>query len=107
MAKKENFAVIKLNNTQYKVSEGDTLDVNKIAGEAGDIITFDEVLLKSTDTKVEVGKPIVEKSSVTAEIVEQTKGKKVEISTFKSKSRYRRKKGHRQQITRLKITKIS
>jgi large subunit ribosomal protein L21 len=101
------FAVVKIKNNQYKLQEGDVVEIHKVAGEPGTKLNFDEVLLSVDGDKVEVGTPLVAKSSVSAEIVEQTKGDKVTTFKFKSKSRYRRKVGHRQQLTMIKVNKIS
>jgi large subunit ribosomal protein L21 len=102
----KDFVVLKINNAQEKVSEGDVIAVRKIDGEPGDKITLGEVLLSSKKDEVKVGKPLVEGASVDAEIVEQTKDKKVTKRVYKSKSRYRRNVGSRQHITTLKINKI-
>ncbi|MCA9383692.1 50S ribosomal protein L21 [Candidatus Dojkabacteria bacterium] len=107
MANDKNFAIIKVKNNQYKVSEGEIVDMDRMDGEAGEKLTFDEVLLKSNSGKVEIGKPTIEKATVTAEIVEQTKGKKVTTSTYKAKARTRRKVGQRPKLTRIKINKIN
>ncbi|MFQ5493558.1 MAG: 50S ribosomal protein L21 [Candidatus Dojkabacteria bacterium] len=101
------FAVVKLKNAQYKVTEGNVIEVPKIEGKAGDKLTIDEILLKVNDSKVEIGKPTIAKAKVTAEIVEQIKGEKVVSSTYKAKSRTRRKVGHRSLLTRIKINKIT
>ncbi len=101
------FAVVKIKNNQYKLQEGDVVEIQKVAGEPGTKLNFDEVLLNVDGDKVEVGTPLVSKASVSAEIVEQTKGDKVTTFKFKSKSRYRRKVGHRQQLTMIKVNKIS
>jgi len=103
----KKFAVIIINNHQYKVAEGFDLDVQKIEGEPGTKLEFTDVLLKVNDKDVTVGKPTIAKSKVTAEIVEQFKDKKVTINKFKAKARYRKKIGHRQQLTKIKIKKIT
>jgi large subunit ribosomal protein L21 len=102
----KDFVVLKINNTQEKVSEGDIIAVPRIDGEAGDKITISEILLSSQKDTVKVGKPLVDGASIDAEIVEQAKDKKVTKRTFKSKSRYRRNVGSRQHITKIKINKI-
>ena len=100
-------AVIKTGGKQYVVKEEDVLDIEKIDGEKGAKHSFDSILLIADGDKVDIGMPTLEKAKVEAEIVDQFKGKKVEIVKFKRKTGYRRKTGHRQQLTKVKITKIS
>ena len=100
-------AVMQISNMQYLVKEGETVEIDKFAGEAGDKVKFDEVLLKIDGATIDVGTPTVEKSSVEAEIVAQVKGEKVRTFTFKHKSRERKAHGHREQLTAVKITKIN
>ena len=107
MKKQEKFAVLKINNAQYKVAEGEEILIQKISGKPGDKLTYEEVLLTADGDKVQVGTPLVAKASVKAELIEQTKGPKVRKNTYKSKSRYRKAKGHRQPLTKIKITKIT
>lgn len=106
MGSKDTFAVVAIKNTQYKVSEGDEILVDKTEGQKGDKLDFDSVLLKASDKKVEIGSPTLAKSLVKAEIVEQTKAPKVTTSVYKAKSRYRKKTGDRKKLTKIKITKI-
>jgi large subunit ribosomal protein L21 len=102
-------AVIKTGGKQYKVSAGDKLDIEKLAGREGDKVSFDQVLLVADEDGegVEVGKPFLSGKKVEAKIIKQYKDKKVMVIKFKSKVRYRRKKGHRQNKTMVKIDKIS
>lgn len=100
------YAVIKTGGKQYRVAEGQKLRVEKLAGSAGDKITFDEVLLVGGDTP-KIGQPLVKGASVAAEIVGQDRGKKIVVFKFKRRKNYRRKNGHRQPYTELKITGIS
>jgi len=102
-----NFAVIKVKSQQYLIEEGKSYEVAKIKGEKGDKLKFDEVLLKVNGDKCEIGQPTITKSFVDAEIVDQTKGPKVIKMTYKAKSRERKKVGHRDQLTLIKIIKIS
>ena len=90
---------------QYKVSEGDIIKVEKIEAEAGDKIEFDQVLMVAGDD-VKVGSPVVEGAKVSAEVLDQKKDKKIVIFKFKAKKNYRKKKGHRQPYTLVKIEKI-
>lgn len=102
------FAVIKTGGKQYLVKENDILLVEKIGKEKGEILEFDKVLLfiDKENKKIKIGKPYLENVKVEAEILEQVKGKKITIIKYKPKIRYRRKKGHRQPYTKIKILKI-
>lgn len=99
------FAIIKTGGKQYKVSEGDVLSVEKLIHE-GEEVTFEEVLLVSNG-KIQVGKPLVSGAKVTAKVIEEGKGKKKMVFRYKSKTRQRKKKGHRQPFTKIQILKIS
>jgi large subunit ribosomal protein L21 len=101
-----NYAVIKAAGKQYKVASGLVLEVDKIEGEKGNNITFDEVLLMGDDKAVVVGTPIVKNAQVTAKIIEQIRGDKVRVAKFKAKSRFRRSTGFRSYLTKIEITGI-
>lgn len=100
------YAVIFSGGKQYRVSEGDTIDVEKMAVLANDSISFDNVLLSVADQNVVLGKPYVAGVVVKASVVEQRKGEKIRVAKFKAKVRYRRVAGHRQRLTRVKIDQI-
>ena len=100
------YAVVESGGKQYKVQEGDILRVEKIPGEVGSSVTFDKVLLFSEGDTVDIGKPILEKATVSGHIVQQGKTKKVIVFKYKRRKRYRKKRGHRQQYTALKIDTI-
>lgn len=100
------FAVIKTGGKQYKVAEGDEIVVEKLAGEAGEDVTFADVLMLGEGGDVKVGAPTVSGASVVGEIADQRKGDKVLIVKKRQRSTYRRKKGHRQLETVVKITSI-
>jgi len=101
-------AVIKTGGKQYIVTPGQKLKIEKLEGEAGTAIDFPEILLVETDDKkVEIGEPVVKGATVSARIVEQTKGPKVIAYKYKAKKRYHLKKGHRQQLTEVEITAIT
>lgn len=100
-------AVIRTGGKQYRVAEGDLLRVEKLDAEAGNKIELDEVLLISDGDNVQVGTPLVEGGKVTAEVQEQGRGDKVDVIKFNRRKKYRRKYGHRQDYTALKITGIS
>jgi len=98
-------AVIRTGGKQYRVSEGDTIQVEKLAGEAGGKVEFAEVLHLGGDNP-KIGKPTVANAKVTGEIVEQGVGEKITTFKFRRRKKYRRKSGHRQQLTAVKITGI-
>ncbi len=99
-----SYAIFKAVGQQFKASEGDTIQVPKMEGEPGAKVTFDEVLLSSDGKKINTGQPTVRGAKVTAEIVRHGKGQKIVIFKFKRRKNYRRKTGHRQQFTEIKIT---
>lgn len=99
-------AVIKTGGKQYLVAEGDKLTVEKLAGEVGAKVVFDEVVLRFDDTKTDIGMPMVEGAKVEAEILKAGKGDKIVVFKMKAKKGYRVKRGHRQQLTEVKINKI-
>jgi len=100
------YAVIKTGGKQYKVEEGDTIRVEKLAGEKGDTITFNEILMIGGDEYV-VGSPLIEDAQVSATVVRQFKDKKVIVFKMKRRKRYHRKQGHRQELTEVRITSIA
>jgi large subunit ribosomal protein L21 len=100
------FAVIQTGGKQYKVAKDDIIVVEKLDGEAGDKISFGDVLLSGSGSDVKVGAPLVKGASVSGEILEQRKGAKVLVFKKKRRQNYRRKKGHRQNETAVKITGI-
>ena len=100
------YAVIKTGGKQYKVEEGDTIRVEKLAGEKGDTITFNEILMIGGDEYV-VGSPLIEGAQVSATVVRQFKDKKVIVFKMKRRKRYHRKQGHRQELTEVRITGIA
>jgi len=100
------FAVVKTGGKQYIVKEGDILDIEKIEGKKGEKSFLGQVLLLSTDSGIKVGTPTVTGIRIEAEIIDQFRAKKVEILKYKKKTGYRRKKGHRQNKTKVKILKI-
>ncbi|RFB77976.1 50S ribosomal protein L21 [Methylovirgula sp. 4M-Z18] len=100
------FAVIKTGGKQFKVAAEDTISIMHVAGEAGDKITFDKVLMLTNGDAAEVGAPFVKGASVSAEIVEQTRGPKVIAFKKRRRQNSKRKRGHRQDLTVVKITGI-
>ncbi len=99
------YAIIATGGKQYKVSEGDIIKVEKLAAEAGETVTFDDVVAISGDSLL-VGAD-VKASSVSATVMEQGRGKKVIVYKYKRKSGYHKKNGHRQAYTQVKIDKIN
>ncbi|MCM1063664.1 MAG: 50S ribosomal protein L21 [Eubacterium sp.] len=99
------YAIIATGGKQYKVSEGDVIRVEKLDVEAGDTVTFDQVIAVSDGT-LKVGDDVAN-ANVTATVIEQGKGKKVIVYKYKRKTGYHKKNGHRQAYTRVKIDKIN
>lgn len=97
------FAVIKTGGKQYKVAMDDVIAIEKLPGEAGAAITFDEVLMVGD----KIGAPLVSGASVSAQVIDQFKSDKVIVFKKKRRQNYRRKNGHRQQMTLVKITGIN
>ena len=100
------YAIIATGGKQYKVSEGDIITIEKLGVEAGEKVTFDQVLAVS-DKELKVGAPTVEGASVEASVVEEGRGKKVIVYKYKRKTGYHKKNGHRQAFTQVKIEKIN
>lgn len=101
------FAVVRTGGKQYRVATGDVVRVEKLAGDVGKTVEISDVLLVAGDGDVRVGLPRVEGAKVTAEIVEQGRARKVIIYKYKRRKRYRRKQGHRQRFTALRVKSIS
>ena len=99
------YAIIATGGKQYKVSEGDVIKVEKLEAEAGNTVTFDQVIAVSDDT-LKVGADVAN-ASVTASVIENGKAKKVIVYKYKRKTGYHKKNGHRQQFTKVKIEKIN
>ena len=100
------YAVIETGGKQYRVQEGDVVTVEKLNVEAGDVVTFDKVLVLGEGKDVKVGTPYLD-AAVTATAVENGKGKKVIIFKYKAKKDYRKKQGHRQPYTMVKIESLT
>ncbi|WP_311491941.1 50S ribosomal protein L21 [uncultured Anaerococcus sp.] len=101
------YAIIKTGGKQYKVSEGDLVRVEKLAYEVGETVDFDQVLLVANNGELKVGSPIVEGAKVSATVEDQNKDKKIVVYKYKPKKQYRKKHGHRQPYTLVKINSIS
>jgi large subunit ribosomal protein L21 len=100
------YAVIRTGGKQYRVAPGDTVEVEKLAGDVGEMLTLTDVLLVADGDSVRVGQPVVEGASVTAKLTGQYKGKKILVFKYRPKKRIRVRKGHRQHISRLEIVSI-
>jgi large subunit ribosomal protein L21 len=100
-------SIIEQGGFQYKVTEGDVLEIPLVNGEAGQELTMDRVLLVGEGSDVKVGTPVVEGASVKAEIVEHGRGPKVLVMKKMRRKDYKRKNGHRQDFTKIKITAIN
>lgn len=101
-----SYAIIKLAGKQYQVSPGDELTVDRLEADEGDTIKAD-VLLLNQDDKVKVGQPTLDKTSATLKVLSHQRSKKLDVMTYKSKSRYRRRLGHRSATTTVKVDKIA
>ncbi len=100
------YAVIETGGKQYRVQEGDVISVEKLGLEVGEVVKFDKVLLLSDGTDVKVGTPYLG-AAVTGSVVEYGKGKKVVVFKYKAKKDYRKKRGHRQPYTLVKIESLT
>ena len=100
------YAVVKTGGKQYRVSKDDILKVERLAGDEGEVITLDDVLMVGNGKDVTVGEPKVAGAAVAAEILEQGRGPKITIFKKRRRQNYRRKKGHRQLLTVLRVTEI-
>lgn len=101
------YAVIRTGGKQYRISEGDTLEVETLAVEPGQEVELGEVLMITDGDAVEVGAPVLQGAKVTATVVEHGRGPKIRIVKFKRRKHYRKQMGHRQNFTRVTITGIS
>ena len=100
------YAVMKSGGKQYRVSEGDLLKVDKIEGTKGDTVTFEEVLMVSKEGGVKIGTPLVKGAKIIGEIMDQDRGPKIFVFKMKRRKGYRKKTGHRQDLTGLRIKEI-
>ncbi len=101
------YAIIATGGKQYTVNEGDVIRVEKLGVNAGDTVTFDQVLFVNDGTNAKVGEPTVAGATVTASVVCEGKSKKVIVYKYKRKTGYHKKNGHRQLFTQVKIEKIN
>lgn len=101
------YAIVNINGIQTKVAPDEVLSVARLDGKPGDKLTFDQVLLVSDGEKIAVGQPYLKGASLTAELVEHLRGPKLQIFKFKRRRDYRRRRGHRDELTRIRVSAIS
>ncbi len=101
------YAIFTSGGKQYRVSPGDVIEVDRLDAEASGSLTFDDVLLVSDDDGVQVGQPTVDGASIEASVLEHVRGPKIRIFTYQASKRRRRRMGHRQELTRVRIESIS
>ncbi|MGH7203381.1 MAG: 50S ribosomal protein L21 [Candidatus Levyibacteriota bacterium] len=101
------YAVIASGGKQYKVIEGQVIEVDKLPVEAGSTHAFEQVLLSVDGSSVTLGDPYLHNTAVMADVVEQTQGDKIRVAKFKAKARYRKVQGFRAQLTKVRITNLS
>ena len=100
------YAIVECGGRQYRAEEGESFVVEKLPYEVGEQIELEKVLLLSIDDDVTVGQPVVEAAAVKATVVEQFRGKKILVWKYRPSKRYRRRQGHRQNYTRLRVDEI-
>ncbi len=100
------YAIIETGGKQYKVEEGSIIKVEKLHKPAGEEVVFSNVLAVSKDDKLTFGNPVVNGASVKAEVIEEGKAKKIIVFKYKAKKSYKKKQGHRQPFTKIKVTSI-
>lgn len=100
------YAIVSINGIQTRVTPDEVISVARLTGEPGKKLTFDQVMLVSDGDKITVGKPFVSGASLTAEVVEHFRGPKLRIFKFKRRREYRRRRGYRDELTRLRVTGI-
>jgi len=101
------YAIVNINGIQTKVTPDEVLEVPSMTGEPGAKLTFDQVLLVGNGDKISVGQPSISGASVAIEILEHLRGPKLRIFKFKRRRSYRRRKGHRDELTRIRVTAIT
>ncbi len=101
------YAVIETGGKQYKVTVGQTVDVERLDAEVGDLIDLDRVIMVADGEDVRIGRPALDDASVSATVLQHGRGRKVIVFKYRAKERYRRKAGHRQNYTRLRIDEIT
>jgi large subunit ribosomal protein L21 len=100
------YAIVNINGIQTRVTPDEVLSVARLTGEPGDTLTFDQVLMVSDGEKIAVGQPYLKGASLTAELVEHRRGPKLKIFKFKRRRDYRRRRGYRDELTRIRVSSI-
>jgi large subunit ribosomal protein L21 len=100
------YAIVNINGVQHKVEPDSLLEVARLTGDPGKTLTFDQVLLVADGDRISVGQPFLQGASLTAEVIEHFRGPKLRIFKFKRRKDYRRRRGHRDECTRLRVTGI-
>ena len=100
------YAIIESGGKQYRVEPGAVVELERILGDVGSQVELDRVLLVSDGTTVKIGQPTVTGARVLSQIVAQTRGEKIDVFKFKRRKKYRRKTGHRQELTQVRISEI-
>lgn len=101
------YAIVNINGIQTRVTPDEVLQVHRLTGEPGEKLTFDKVLLVADGDKIAVGQPHVKGASMTAEVLEHLRGKKLRIFKFKRRRAYRKRRGHRDELTKIRVTGIT
>ena len=101
------YAIVQINGIQTKVTPDETLEVPRLKGNPGDKLTFDQVMLVSDGDRITVGQPFLAGASLTAEVVDHFRGEKIRIFKFKRRHDYRRRRGYRSELTRIRVTGIT
>jgi large subunit ribosomal protein L21 len=101
------YAIVNINGVQTRVTPDEVVEVARLTGDPGKTLTFDQVLMVADGDRISVGQPFLSGASLTAEVVEHLRGPKLRIFKFKRRRDYRRRRGHRDERTRLKVTRIT
>ncbi len=101
------YAIVNINGIQTRVAPDEVIAVPRLAGEPGATLTFDQVLMVGDGDRISVGQPYVKGAKATVEVLEHLRGPKLRIFKFKRRREYRRRRGHRDELTRLRVTAIS
>jgi large subunit ribosomal protein L21 len=102
-----SYAVIRTGGKQYRVAPGDVVRIERLSGDVGSAVEFSEVLIAADDAGIRVGRPLVDGARVLGQIVAQTRDKKVLVYKKKRRKNYRRRRGHRQYLTSVRVTEIA
>jgi len=101
------YAIVNINGIQTRVTPEATLEVPRLKGEPGETLTFDKVLLVADGEKIQIGQPYVKGAALTAEVVDHLRGEKIRIFKYKRRHDYRRRRGYRDDLTRIRVTSIT